>query len=234
VTTIRPYAPGDAYNRIHWKSSARQAELQVKEFDLERTADVWIFLDLEAGVHIGQGDDSTIEYGVRAAAAIAARALLENRALGMTAAGARTFVLPPDRGPRQQQKVMQLLAAVQADGSRPFNDVLIEGVARLRRGMTAVVITPATDRAWVRPLSTLRTRGVTSVVVLPDALAFAEHAQKFTRSGPTDEQVDDYRRSTRALQHALAEYDIVANQLVPGRQLAAQLVTRSRMPQAVR
>ena len=30
ATSIRPYAPGDAYNRIHWKSSARQGELQVK------------------------------------------------------------------------------------------------------------------------------------------------------------------------------------------------------------
>ncbi|MDQ3938610.1 MAG: DUF58 domain-containing protein, partial [Chloroflexota bacterium] len=27
AASIRPYAPGDAYNRIHWKSSARQAEL---------------------------------------------------------------------------------------------------------------------------------------------------------------------------------------------------------------
>ena len=47
---VRPYAPGDAYNRIHWKSTARQGELQVKEFDLEQTADLWIILDLDRHV----------------------------------------------------------------------------------------------------------------------------------------------------------------------------------------
>ena len=53
VTSIRPYAPGDAFNRIHWKITARPGDLQVKEFDLEQTADVWLFLDLERRVQTG-------------------------------------------------------------------------------------------------------------------------------------------------------------------------------------
>jgi len=50
ATTVRPYAPGDSFNRIHWRSTARLGEIQVKEFDLEQTADVWIFVDLESTV----------------------------------------------------------------------------------------------------------------------------------------------------------------------------------------
>src|SRR3990172_6871114 len=65
VTSIRPYAPGDAYNRIHWKSSARHQELQVKEFDLEQTADLWIYLDLDRRVQAGEGDEATLEAGGR-------------------------------------------------------------------------------------------------------------------------------------------------------------------------
>ena len=49
ATTVRPYAPGDSMNRIHWKSTARHGEIQVKEFDLEQTADAWIILDLQRG-----------------------------------------------------------------------------------------------------------------------------------------------------------------------------------------
>ena len=49
ATTVRPYAPGDSMNRIHWKSTARHGEIQVKEFDLEQTADAWIVLDLQRG-----------------------------------------------------------------------------------------------------------------------------------------------------------------------------------------
>ena len=50
ATTVRPYAPGDSMNRIHWKTTARHGEIQVKEFDLEQTADAWIFLDLQRGI----------------------------------------------------------------------------------------------------------------------------------------------------------------------------------------
>src|SRR3990170_1205064 len=102
VTSIRPYAPGDAYNRIHWKSSARHQELQVKEFDLEQTADLWIYLDLDRRVQAGEGDESTLEAGGRVAAALAAEAMLENRAVGITAAGHRGAPLPADRGARHR------------------------------------------------------------------------------------------------------------------------------------
>jgi uncharacterized protein (DUF58 family) len=226
ATSIRPYAPGDAYNRIHWKSSARQGELQVKEFDLEQTADVWLFIDLEAGVHVGEGDESTIEYAVRAAAAIAARALIENRSVGITASGARRAVLPPDRGRRQYQKMMQLLAAVQADGREPLVDVLVEGSTRLRRGMTAVVITPSIERDWVKPLSTVQPRGVVPLVVRPEAWKF-EEARRLAMSLParSAEELDAAMRASRAVQHALAEYDLLATVLQPGRSLTEQLAT---------
>ncbi|MDQ3938531.1 MAG: hypothetical protein M3253_07600, partial [Chloroflexota bacterium] len=87
----------------------------------------------------------------------------------------------------------------------------------LRRGMTVVVITPSTDRDWIRPLTALRARGVATVVVLPDAPAFARR--------PLD---DDDWRAGRALRHALAEHDIVPLVLVPGEPLGAQLMSVGR------
>ena len=226
ATSIRPYAPGDAYNRIHWKSSARQGELQVKEFDLEQTADVWLFLDLYSGVHTGTGDESTLEYGVRAAAAIGAHALYENRAVAMTASGARVVTLQPDRGQRQYQKLMQLLAAAQADGQQSLHEVLVEHVARLRRGMTAVIITPSNEREWVKPLSTLQPRGVAVMIVELDAPAFeararAEPVARTAGRGDAAAELPAHR----ALLHALAEYDLRAVWVGPGRSLSEQLVT---------
>ena len=226
VTSIRPYVPGDAYNRIHWRSSARQQELQVKEFDLERTADVWIFLDLDAAVHTGVGDDATVETMVRAAASIASRALSENRSLGLGAAGLRRAMLPADRGPRQHQKILQLLATVQPEGSTPLRDVLVEGITRLRRGMTAVVITPSLDREWVRPLATLRGRGIMSTVCLVDPVAHEEASRRALGEPPlTDAFREDRSRAARALHFALAEHDLRDHTLVPGIPLGEQMVT---------
>jgi uncharacterized protein (DUF58 family) len=185
-----------------------------------------LFLDLHAGVHTGTGDESTLEYGVRAAAAIGAHAIYDNRAVAMTASGARVVTLQPDRGQRQYQKLMQVLAAAQADGQQPLQEVLVENIARLRRGMTAVIITPSTGREWVKPLSTLQPRGVAVMIVELDAPAFAAkaRAQAVPQAG-SGNQPSAELPADRALQHALAEYDLHATWVGPGKSLAEQLVT---------
>ncbi|HEY3164711.1 MAG TPA: DUF58 domain-containing protein [Candidatus Limnocylindrales bacterium] len=229
ATAVRPYAPGDAFNRIHWKSTARHGEIQVKEFELEQTADAWIFLDLERAVQGGRGEDSTVEVAVRAAASIAAKALLENRAVGLTVNGHRQAVVPVDRGSRQHLKIMQLLAAVEGDGTTPLVESLVTGAARLRRGITAIVITASTDPAWVRPIAALRTRGIGTVVVTldaagADALDRAHRARLGERVVEPDHQVVEQRaQRARALRHALAEFELKVHPATPGLPLAETL-----------
>ncbi|MEA2619832.1 MAG: hypothetical protein QOC97_605 [Chloroflexota bacterium] len=234
ATSVRPYAPGDAMNRIHWKTTARHGEIQVKEFDLEQTADAWIILDLQRGIQTGHGEESTVEAAVRAAASIADRALQENRAVGMTVNAGRTAYLPPDRGGRQHLKIMQLLAAVEADGGTPLVETLITTVGRLRRGMTAVIITASLDPAWVRPLAALRTRGVACVVVTVDAAAFDRYVPGvqgvISTEGHLDEtpshdpEADELAaKRSRALRHALAEYELRSYVITPGKALGELL-----------
>jgi uncharacterized protein (DUF58 family) len=225
ATTVRPYAPGDSMNRIHWKTTARHGEIQVKEFDLEQTADAWIILDLQRGIGGGRGDESSTEAAIRAAAAIADKAIAENRAVGMTVNAARTAFLPADRGGRQHQKIMQLLAAVESDGNAPLVETLIATVARLRRGMTAVVITSSLDPAWVRPLASLRARGVSCVAITVDAAAFERVARESAAAvlGDTHRVDPDAEEAlakrARALRHALAEYELPSYHVTPGRPL---------------
>jgi uncharacterized protein (DUF58 family) len=220
ATTVRPYAPGDSFNRIHWRTTARLGEIQVKEFDLEQTADVWIFVDLEAPVQAGEGDISTVEEAMRVAASIAHDAILENRAVGLTTSGHRLVSLPADRGPRQRQKIMQLLAAVEGDGRTPLAEVLLTGLPKLRRGMTAVVVTPSRERRWVRALTTLRARGVTAAVVTIAAATYEEAAP----SGWHKEAGADLAtQEQRALTFALAEYDVKTYQVRAGDSLGAVL-----------
>ncbi len=224
ATTVRPYAPGDSMNRIHWRSTARHGEIQVKEFELEQTADAWIILDLQRSIQAGRGEESTTEAAIRAAAAIAAKALAENRAVGMTINAGRTVYLPPDRGGRQHQKVMQLLAAVEADSSVPLVETIVGSLGRLRRGMTAIVITASQDAAWVRPLAVLRARGVACVVVTLDAAAYARAATPADAvpPPPPDDGSPEATRA-RALRHALAEYQMRTYMITPGRPLGEVL-----------
>jgi len=220
ATTVRPYAPGDSFNRIHWRSTARVGEIQVKEFDLEQTADVWLFVDLESPIQTGEGDVSTVEEAVRVAASIAHDAILENRAVGLTTSGHRLVSIPADRGPRQRQKIMQLLAAVEGDGGTPLAEMLLAGLPRLRRGMTAVVVTASRERRWVRALTPLRARGVAAAVIALDAASY-DVAGSRRRSGEID--ADLASQEQRALRFALAEYDIKCHEVHAGDNLGSVL-----------
>jgi hypothetical protein len=147
----------------------------------------------------------------------------------MTINAHRMAILPADRGSRQHLKVMQLLAAVEGDGSTPLAESLVSAAGRLRRGMTAIVITASLDQAWVRPIAALRTRGIGSVVVTIDggASAAIERADR-KRHGEDvatpDPAVEEQRaKHSRALRHALAEYELRVHQVVPGTSLAEAL-----------
>jgi uncharacterized protein (DUF58 family) len=163
---IRDYRPGDAFNHIHWRTSARHRTLQVKEFELDRTADLWIFLDLERRWHRGDGDRSTEERAVTIAASVITKALREHRSVGLVASGRGAGLLcHPDRGMKQHSKLMQYLAEVSAGGSHSIGESLVETLPRLRRGASALVITPSLDKAWARPVHALRDAGVKTQLV---------------------------------------------------------------------
>ncbi len=236
VSGVRPYVTGDAFNRIHWKSSARHGELQVKEFDVEQTADLWLFLDLERAAHAGADADATIETAVRACASVAARVTSGNRSVGLEAAGTRRIVITADRGARQQQKILHLLAAVAADGSVPVGELLVDGLARLRRGMTAVVVTPSLERGWVASLAGLRIRGVGAAVCIVDPLAHEQRTRAVLGEPPlAPEERVPWERDLRALRLSLAEQEIEAYVLEPAAALGTMIVSgTARTPVAAR
>jgi uncharacterized protein (DUF58 family) len=133
----------------------------------------------------------------------------------MTVNASRIAHLPADRGGRQHMKIMQLLAAVDADGSAPLLETLVATVGRLKRGMTAVIVTASLDPGWVRALAALRARGVSCVVVTLDPAAFEPPAE-----GPDAEAA---AKRTRALRHALAEYELPYHVVTPDRPLGEVL-----------
>jgi uncharacterized protein (DUF58 family) len=151
----------------------RHRTLHVKEFELDKTADLWIYLDLERHWHRGEGEDSTEERCVTVAASIVSKALREHRNVGFITSGPRAEVLQPDRGTKQFGKLMQYLAEVGVSGSVTLAETLVETLPRLRRGSSCVLITPSLDRGWVRPASTLREANIATqaVIVAPPQLS---------------------------------------------------------------
>lgn len=196
VASVREYAPGDSFNRIHWLSTARTGRLMTKEFELDPTADIWIFLDLAAAPQIvlpwqpyrvernifrlrdAEADGlqlppSTVEYAVTTAASIARYFLTRNRAVGLATQGQTREILPTDRGERQLSKILETLAVVEAVGEASFAQfILTEGV-RLSRNNTILAISPDPNPEWAYALREMRSRGVYSIAAVVDGSTFA-------------------------------------------------------------
>lgn len=205
VAGTREYVPGDSFNRIHWRSSARAERLIVKEFELDPTSDVWIFLDMERdvqsapwwvkdtrakvveetdvtdltslwfGEHAEKLEASTEEYGVSIAASIAKFFLNRQRAVGFVAYGHQREIVQPDRGERQLTRLLEALAVLRADGRTPFGQVLAVEGARLGRNTSLVVVTPSVELEWIRFVREIKRRGMHTIAVVTDLSTFGAH-----------------------------------------------------------
>lgn len=196
VSSVRDYVPGDSFNRIHWRSTARTGRLIVKEFELDPSADIWILLDLDQHVHVGQTwlppdadagpavlrqeraglvlPPSTLEYAVTAAASLARHFLIQNRSVGLIGHSAHRELIQADRGERQLTKILETLAVIDASGRVPFAQVLAAEGEHLARHTTLLAITPSCDVSWVGALRTIGRHGVRTVGIQLAARSFGD------------------------------------------------------------
>lgn len=197
VAGVRDYVTGDSFNRIHWPTTARARRLMVKEFELDPTADIWIYLDLHAPTvaslpwtplppepalfsapvrqkvkHKLELPPNTTEYGVTIAASLARYFILRNRAVGMNSRGRTREFVQSDRGERQLNKFLEALAVVEGAGDLPFANLIATDGVRLNRNDTLIAVSADASRDWAVGLQLLQRRGVNSIAVVLDANSF--------------------------------------------------------------
>lgn len=172
VASVRDYQHGDPYKWIHWPTSARHGELHVREFDLDAAGDIWLLLDLQRDVQLGQEAEGTEEHAVLLAASLAARAERNRRAVGLAAYGAAPRVVPPARGRGQQWNILRALALVKADGAIDVGAALADLARVAQRGAAVVVITANASTGWLPQLARVARQNIRPHVILLDRASF--------------------------------------------------------------
>jgi uncharacterized protein (DUF58 family) len=172
AASVRDYQHGDPMRWIHWPISAHKNSLFVREFDLDATGDIWILLDCEATVQLGLGPDRTIEQAVLLGASLAARAVRQNRAVGLAGYGRSPQIVHTGNGQGQQWRILRALALLDAEGITPLSPALYDLGRIARRGTAVIIITPTGEVDWLPELVRLAQRGVESNVVLLDRQSF--------------------------------------------------------------
>ncbi len=197
VAGVREYVPGDSFNRIHWASTARTQRLMAKEFELDPTADVWLYLDLHRDAEAAlpwtpmppepaifalhslkrqslryELPPSSTEYAVTVTASLARYFVLRNRAVGLSSRARQREYVQADRGERQLTKILEALAVVNATGSFPFANLIANDGMRLNRNDTVVAISADPSPEWAVALQHIQRRGVNSIAVVIDGSTF--------------------------------------------------------------
>ena len=172
AASVRDYAYGDSISRVHWNSTARLGKLMSKEFDMGRSSDVWLVVDLHKDVQAGELEESTDEYGVSIAASLARKYLDSQLPVGLMARGDEHYFLSAETGTGQFDRMMEFLAVSKAEGPDPLETLLAREEKLWGYRSSLVVITSSPRREWVTALQTLTKRRVRVAVVLLDSSSF--------------------------------------------------------------
>lgn len=190
---VRDYQPGDSFNRIHWRSTARKDRLLVKEFELDPLADVWVFLDLSRQSLVERPQTngnlfapppnlppSTEEYGITIAASLSQYFVDRGRALGFVTYSPHREIVQPDRGTRQLTRILEILAVARSETDISLEQMLILEANYLTRGTTLVIVTASQDENWAAEAHTLSRRGIRVICVLVDPWSFGAAPQNIS------------------------------------------------------
>ena len=190
---VREYVHGDAMKRIHWPTSIRRDQLMVKEFEQDPQAEVWLYLDSQQTVNFEkphQFDDmpiesllfgrrpkfhlppSTLEYSISITASLAHYFIAQRRAVGFASAGQTFTVHHAERSERQEGKILETLAFVEANGELSIAALVAAQASQLPQGSSDILITPTVRSELLQAVDDLQRRYLRPMVILLDAGTF--------------------------------------------------------------
>jgi len=190
---VREYVHGDAMKRIHWPTSIRRNQLMVKEFEQDPQAEVWLYLDSQKDVHhekpqhydqepvesnfFGRRPNfqlppSSLEYAISITASLTHYFIVQRRAVGYASAGQAFTVHHAERSERQEGRILETLAFVEANGDLSIAALVAAQASQLPQGSTAILITPNTRPDLLQAVDDLQRRYLRPVVVLLDVATF--------------------------------------------------------------
>lgn len=167
---MRPWTPGDTLKRVNWRASARRGEVWVNESHPERNTDVILFVDSFADAR--QGGTGTLDFAVRATAALADAYIHRRDRVGLVSFGGILRWLLPGMGTVQLYRIIDALLDTEVILSYYWAEIDVLPRRTLPPNALVVALSPLLDRRSVGALLDLRAGGVDLAVVDISPLPF--------------------------------------------------------------
>ena len=224
---LRDYIPGDTFDEVSWKATARRGRPVVRVFQVERTQEVYVALDVSRL----SGRHGAIEDFVKASLLLALAAESQGDKFGLVIFSDRVHsFLRAARGKTQYAACREALYRVRAQPVSPdFAELFTFLQLNLRRRSLVIFLTALDDpllaETFTRDLSLLTRRHLAAVALMND-----EDVQPVFE-GPLVQSTDEVYRALaghlvwnqlRETQKKLERHGVIVAQVDPGR-VGAQL-----------
>ena len=161
---IRRFAPGDRIRQVNWRASLRLGTLYVTQYHRERNADVVLMLDTLA--EVGQSPETTLDFGVRAAASLATAYLAKKDRVGLINYGGLIHWVKPASGRAQYERLADALARAGVVFTYVAKDLAVVPPRVLPSQAVVIAITPLLDRRFTVAALDLAARGFDLIVLV--------------------------------------------------------------------
>lgn len=174
VLGVRDYRAGDSPRRIHWRATARNDRLLVKQFQPGIARETLICLDLDRDAYTRGERVAASEHAIVVAASVAHHsAIREGLPVGLLTEavdpliGERaTFFLPPRPERRHLMTILEVLARAQVVPSTHPAELLRVRASKLTWGSTILAVSGRADRELLGQLYVLRRSGFAVALIL--------------------------------------------------------------------
>ncbi|WP_165802730.1 DUF58 domain-containing protein [Dehalogenimonas alkenigignens] len=176
ASSIREYTTGDSLRHVHWTSTAHTGQYMVKVFDADRSRhrakNYWVILDMAAPAHSGEGSQSTAEYAVTLAAALARKYIAGGFQFGLIASQHEPVVMPAAASQKHLTDILDVLAVIEPRGAMPVAELIARHQGLFGSDSTVVTISPSNSSALTEAYHQLTSRGGAAAFFLIDGADF--------------------------------------------------------------
>jgi uncharacterized protein (DUF58 family) len=172
--SVREYEHGDSLRKVHWRSTARRAQLMVKELEDSPRDEVAVVLDADPDAVVG----ASFDVQVRAAGSLLLSHVRWGRRAVLVVNGARAEQQGVRSGESDWRQALDLLAAVEPEPGPPLSAVLADQSSAVARSLELAVVTASLPPRLVERLVERALSSGSVSVVFVDASSFAGAAPK--------------------------------------------------------
>ena len=163
-SAVREYRSGDNPRYIHWRASARTAELQVKTFEPSETISLMLAVDVQTSEQAYAYEPDLLELVLSAAASIGMDALEARHMVGLFLntiglRGERWVQVASGRHEQQAAELLSTLAGADPFRGAPFVEMLRAMRVNLPYGATIVALTASPSADVYEALSLIQEAG---------------------------------------------------------------------------